>query len=99
MSMRLDAYLTLERVMVALDAAVDPLADTLRDMMDPLWLSLTDEEHQFLDARALSSPATLAAVIPVRRSFFVQRRPSPTIERVRRDCLIGVQFELCGRAT
>ena len=53
---RLEAYLSLERLMLALDAVADPRADQLRDVMDPLWYSLTDQEHTLLDART-SRPA------------------------------------------
>lgn len=46
---RLRAYLALERAMV--DDVGDPLADELRDRMDPIWLMLSEEEHAALDAR------------------------------------------------
>ena len=52
-SPRLEAYLSLERSMLALDAEKDPLADQLRDSMDPLWYALSDEEHALLDARTI----------------------------------------------
>ena len=51
MSTRLDAYLTLERVMLELDAVGDTLADGIRDMMDPIWYGLSEEEIGLLDAR------------------------------------------------
>ena len=51
MSVRLDAYLSLERIMIELDDKNDPLADKVRDAMDPLWYALSDEEHEFLDGR------------------------------------------------
>jgi hypothetical protein len=50
-SPRLRAYLALEREMLELDDRDDPLADTLRDAMDPLWYALTDAEHAALNAR------------------------------------------------
>jgi hypothetical protein len=56
MSVRLHAYQRLERVMLELDAAGDPLADQLRDLMDPLWYALSDEEHALLDARFRPRP-------------------------------------------
>lgn len=51
---RLRAYLKLEEAMLDLDEAGDPLADSLRDSMDPLWYALTDAEHAFLDARQVA---------------------------------------------
>ena len=48
---RLRAYLALERAMVDLDDAGDPVADELRDRMDPLWLVLPPEDRAALDAR------------------------------------------------
>ena len=33
------------------DDVGDPLADELRDRMDPIWLMLSEEEHAALDAR------------------------------------------------
>jgi hypothetical protein len=51
------AYLALERAMLELDLAADPLADHIRDLMDPLWYALSDEEHRLLDARSVPHPA------------------------------------------
>lgn len=51
MSLRLDAYLSLEQAMRALDDADDLLADTLRDALDPIWYALSDEERAFLNGR------------------------------------------------
>jgi hypothetical protein len=51
MTPRLRAYLALERAMLELDEQDDPLADRLRDAMDPLWYGLTDADHAALDAR------------------------------------------------
>lgn len=59
MSVRLDAYLALEREMLVLDDAADPIADRLRDLMDPLWYGLTNEEHALLDARRITALADL----------------------------------------
>lgn len=47
--------------MLDLEAAGDPYADHLRDLMDPLWYELSDEEHALLDAR---SPAPSSVVTP-----------------------------------
>jgi len=56
-SPRLEAYLDLERSMLALDELSDPLADKLRDAMDPIWYALTDEERAMLSRRELQPPA------------------------------------------
>ncbi len=48
---RLYLYLRLERLMMDLDDRGDPIADKLRDLMDPLWYSLSEQEHELLDAR------------------------------------------------
>jgi hypothetical protein len=73
MSARLHAYQRLERVVLDLDEAGDPLADHLRDLMDPLWYALTDEEHALLDARPVSPSSVQVAA----------RRPAiPTETRI-----------------
>lgn len=67
MSARLRTYLALERHMLALDEAGDPLADALRDAMDPIWYSLTDDEHQILNERTVvvaREPALAARIEP-----------------------------------
>jgi len=80
---RLAAYLALERQMLALDAAGDPLADKLRDAMDPLWYALTDEEHRLLDARMVLYANGAAMTAPISEGFFTQPllakplRPTP----------------------
>ena len=49
----LAAYLALEQEMLKSDAVGDAAADTLRDAMDVLWYSLSDEEHRLLDDRTV----------------------------------------------
>jgi hypothetical protein len=51
LSDKMSAYLRLERLMIDLDDHEDPFAERVRDSMDPLWFSMTDEEHEFLDSR------------------------------------------------
>jgi hypothetical protein len=63
MTSRLDLYLTLERVMLDLDEADDPLADRVRDLMDPVWYSLSPSERAILDAR---HPEHLRLLNPIR---------------------------------
>ena len=60
-SARLLAYLDLERAMLGLDELDDPLADNLRDAMDPLWFGLSDEERAMLNRRDLQRPALRGA--------------------------------------
>jgi len=50
----LDAYLDLERTMVVLDDAGDPMADALRDALDPIWYALTDDDRAFLNRRSIA---------------------------------------------
>lgn len=53
MTPRLRKYLELERLMLILDDEGDRGADALRDVMDPIWYSLSDEERRVLDERAV----------------------------------------------
>ncbi len=53
MTSRLRQYLELERLMTVLDEDGDPGADAVRDAMDPIWYSLSDEERRFLDERTI----------------------------------------------
>lgn len=52
LGLRLRAYLALERAMVDLDDAGDPLGDDLRDRMDGIWLKLSAEDRAALDRRS-----------------------------------------------
>ena len=47
-------YLTLEFVMLALDALDESLADQLRDVMDPLWHQLSAQDREWLCTRSTS---------------------------------------------
>jgi len=53
LSRRMEVYLALERQMMALDDQGDPLADQIRDRLDPIWLRLTPDEHSYLDRREI----------------------------------------------
>lgn len=55
--MRAKAYLKLEEAMLALDAAADPVADVIRDVMDGLWHRLDEHERAWLDSRGVSTEA------------------------------------------
>jgi hypothetical protein len=73
MSHRLDAYLTLERVMLELDQKDAPTADAIRDVMDPLWHSLSSAEHEFLDSRNITEIHRLNPVTLTLESIFLPR--------------------------
>ena len=65
--------------MLALDAVGDPLADQLRDAMDPLWYALTDEEHALLDARQVLDLSGSAMTAPMGEGFFVVPLRTPPL--------------------
>lgn len=46
-----ELYVTLDRAASALSADEEPIADALRDAMDPIWLALSDDEHTRLNDR------------------------------------------------
>lgn len=65
LSEKMHLYLRLERLMMDLDDQEDPFAEKVRDLMDPIWFSLSKEEHEFLDSRGaievhMLCPVTLA---------------------------------------
>lgn len=62
MSRPLELYLQLERTMLELEKANDPLADHIRDLMDPVWRQLSDREIMLLDARGNVGDAGLYSV-------------------------------------
>jgi hypothetical protein len=62
-SARLHAYLALERAMIELDLAADPLADTIRDRMDDVWYALSDSDREWLDLRS-GTPECFAGTLP-----------------------------------
>ena len=62
---KMHLYLRLERLMIDLDDQGDPFAEKVRDLMDPIWFSLSKEQHEFLDSRGevdvrILYPVTLA---------------------------------------
>jgi len=44
-------WLVLERAMLELDTFDEPTADRLRDLMDPIWYAMTDQERAELNSR------------------------------------------------
>jgi hypothetical protein len=60
MSPELKKYIELEtRVQECSKAGDEFLADHIRDIMDRVWLSLSEEDHAFLDSRTDSPPETI----------------------------------------
>ena len=80
-SNRLKAYLELERQMLALDDAGDPLADMFRETMDPLWYGLSDEEHSLLNARTISIGSGVPIKAPVGSDLFISPGHAADITR------------------
>jgi hypothetical protein len=77
-SVRLDAYLDLERTMRALDDVGDPIADTLRDALDPIWYALADDERAFLNRRVVVSGPVYAVRLAPDANLFVAV-PAPSL--------------------
>ncbi len=76
---RLRAYLALERAMVDLDDAGDPVGDELRDRMDPIWLKLSEEDRAALDRR-IGDPSLFAGLL-VSRGLVPPDDPGATTHR------------------
>lgn len=55
-------YLRLERLMMDLDDQANPLAERIRDLMDPLWYSLPEDDRKYLDSRGVVEIRTLYPV-------------------------------------
>jgi hypothetical protein len=74
----LDVYLALERLMIELDEDANPVADQIRDLMDPLWRRLSAEEIARLDSRGqIDDPGLLFPVqMPVPSP---PELPTPTV--------------------
>jgi hypothetical protein len=62
MTPRLRKYLELERLMLILDEEGERGADALRDAMDPIWYSLSDEERRILDDRTVGRITSLEEI-------------------------------------
>ena len=85
----LDLYIGLERLMLDLDQARDPMADGVRDLMDSVWYRLSAEELALLDSRGQINPAGLFPVrlpLPARVSL-----PPATIVGQTFETLVGWQ--------
>ena len=82
MTPRLRTYVELERLMLILDEDGNPVAaDALRDAMDPLWYSLSDEERRVLDDRTIGRIRSIEEIrVPVSSQLF---GPAPAPPRPR----------------
>lgn len=81
MTPRLRRYLELERLMLILDEEGDAGAETLRDAMDPIWYSLTDEERRLLDERRIGRIRSLEEIrVPAGSEVFCEA-PAPAERR------------------
>ncbi len=75
MSVRLDAYLDLERTMLALDDAGDAMADVLRDALDPIWYALTDDDRAFLNRRSIAAGPVYYVRVAIAAGLFMDVAP------------------------
>lgn len=75
-SRKLSLYLEMERLMLALEGDNVQAADTVRDLMDPLWYDLEDEDRVFLDNRTISSVHTFEWVTVPMAACVVQVLPA-----------------------
>lgn len=63
MTPRLRKYLELERLMLFFDEDGDGVvADRLRDLMDPIWYALSDDERHVLDERTVGRITSLEEI-------------------------------------
>ena len=91
----LDLYLRLERIMMELADQGDPIGDRVRDLMDPIWYGLSEEDRRFLDGREEMEIRTLYPVTLMVPDLF--RMPvaetTATVE-IRPENGIGKRFSL-----
>jgi len=91
----IDRYAALERRMMEADERGDEQsADSLRDLMDPIWYQLTDEEHAFLNGRGHLS---LAVLYPITFSisaevFFMEMPRSTAYEKDRNEPWVSTDW-------
>ena len=79
-SPRLKTYLILEQQALALDEIDENLANTIRDVMDPIWYQLTDAEHELLNLRIIEGLA--GSSISVNSDLFLDiPRPPNIVDR------------------
>jgi len=96
LSEKMHLYLRLERLMIDLDDQGDAFAEKVRDLMDPLWLSLSKEEHEFLDSRGEVELRVLYPITLAMNDLF-QEPPEVGISSVvivHPENGVGRQFEI-----
>lgn len=80
MTPRLRNYLELERLMLLVEGDNEPTAEALRDAMDPIWYSMTEDERRALDDRSVGRFASLEEIrVPADQVFGPP--PDPVIRR------------------
>ena len=95
LSSQLDLYLKLERIMIDLDDRGERLADRIRDLMDPVWYSLSNDEHEFLNSRGeidirLLYPINLAVL----DLYQIPSEPTPPAVEISPEDGVGKRFPL-----
>jgi hypothetical protein len=76
LSTKLDLCLRFERIMIELDDREYPIADLMRDLMDPIWYGLSDEDRLFLDSRKEINIQVLYPITLAVPDLFKNRRKS-----------------------
>ena len=87
----LRTYLELERLMLILDEeGTSAVADSLRDIMDPLWYSMTEEDRRFLDDRAIGRIRSLEEIrVPSGSQVFGEAPPPPDVRVLPEHAITG----------
>ena len=75
---RLALYLAAERLMLLAEVVDEQLADNIRDVMDPIWDALSDDERRGLREREVHFPRSLQGLqIPVSDDLYCPPPPVP----------------------
>jgi len=94
-SRQLDLYLRLERIMMELDDRDDPMADAIRDLLDPIWYALSHEDRRFLDGRGMIDVGALYPVtLTVPDLFQKVEETGGALEEIPIENGIGKRFKL-----
>lgn len=74
MTPQMRKYLELERRMLRLEAVGDEDADKIRDLLDPIWYSLTEFERKMLDERTIGRIYSAEGIrVPAGDELFASR--------------------------
>ena len=93
LSSLLRLYLQLERQMLTLDAVGDASADDVRDVMDPLWYRLSDQDRSQLDDRRKDEiPWSPGLVLSISAGFFDTREEPPSLAIQRHAGSLGLEY-------